>query len=336
MRNSLVRLLIPLLVIAVFIVIAGYSYYSRAVTRQLSFPKDTFLIESGDTLNRIANRLVGEGILPEPWSLRLLAKRKGIGGSILAGEYQFPEKMNLQEFLDRVVNGKGQVDVRVTIVEGWTFQQMREALRQAPKLSQLTAEWSDQKIMGALGYPELHPEGQFYPDTFYYRANDTDLELLKKSFGLMQTKLDHAWQQRAPDLPLEDPYEVLILASIIEKETQVREEQPTIAGVFMNRLKKGMRLQTDPTVIYGVGDAYDGDITREHLKTDTPYNTYTRAGLTPTPISLPGEDSLMAAVKPSKTEAFYFVAKGGGRHKFSKTLAEHNAAVRKYILGKSK
>ncbi len=314
---------------------AGYWYHSRAVTKQLSFTYDTFLINSGDTLNGIADRLVSEGVLTEPWSLRLLAKWRGIGGSIQAGEYKFPERMDLREFLDRIVTGKGQIDVKITIVEGWTFQQMRQALKQAPKLKQVTADWSDQQIMTTLGYPDLHPEGQFYPDTFYYRANDTDLEILEKSFALMQQKLAQAWQSRASDLPLDDPYQVLILASIIEKETQVREEQPTIAGVFMNRLNKGMRLQTDPTVIYGIGDAYDGDITREHLNTDTPYNTYTRSGLTPTPISLPGEDSLMATVKPSKTDAYYFVAKGGGRHKFSRTLKEHNAAVRKYILGKS-
>lgn len=324
-----------MLVIAGFASTAGYWYYSQAVTKPLSFKQDTFTIESGDTLNGIAYRLVGEGVLAEPWSLRLLAKGQGVGESIQAGEYQFPENTDLREFLDRIVTGKGQIDVKITIVEGWTFKQMRQALKQAPKLKQTTAEWSDQKIMAALGYPDLHPEGQFYPDTFYYRANDTDLEIYKKSFALMQQKLALAWQSRASDIPLDDPYEALILASIIEKETQVREEQPTIAGVFMNRLEKGMRLQTDPTVIYGIGDAYDGDITREHLKTDTPYNTYTRSGLTPTPISLPGEDSLMATVKPAKTEAYYFVAKGGGRHKFSRTLEEHNAAVRKYILGKA-
>ncbi|MGB5705271.1 MAG: endolytic transglycosylase MltG [Arenicellales bacterium] len=335
MRNIALRLLIPLLVVAVFGSVTGYWYFTRAVNKQLNLSDNTFVIERGETLNGIAQRLVGEGTLPEPWSLRLLAKQKGLGHSIQAGEYQFPESMNLREFLDRIVHGKGQVDVRVTIVEGWTFKQMREALKQAPRLRHLTAEWSDERIMEALGYPDLHPEGQFYPDTFHYRTNDTDLEILRKSFELMQQKLELAWQQRAKDLPLDDPYQALILASIIEKETQVREEQSTIAGVFMNRLKKGMRLQTDPTVIYGIGEDFDGDITREHLKTDTPYNTYTRGGLTPTPISLPGEDSLMATVKPSETDAFYFVAKGGGRHQFSKTLKEHNAAVRKYILGKS-
>lgn len=325
----------PLLVIAGLTSIAGYWYYSQALTRPLNFSSDTFIIESGDTLNGIADRLVDKGVMPEPWSLRVLAKFQGVGRSIQAGEYEFPKNMDLRDFLDRIVSGKGQIDVKITIVEGWTFKQMREALKQAPKLNQVTAEWSDEKIMAALGYPTWHPEGQFYPDTYYYRANDTDLEILKKSFELMQQKLAQAWQSRTDDLVLEDPYQVLIMASIIEKETQVREEQPTIAGVFMNRLKKGMRLQTDPTVIYGIGEDYDGDITRKHLKTDTPYNTYTRAGLTPTPISLPGEDSLMATVKPEKTDAYYFVAKGGGRHAFSKTLAEHNAAVRKYILGKS-
>ena len=222
----------------------------------------------------------------------------------------------------------------VTIVEGWTFRMMREVLGTAEGLRPDTREWSDDRIMEALGYPDLHPEGQFYPDTYYYRKGDPDLDIYRKAFELMQFRLRQVWAQRSPDLPLDDPYEALIVASIIEKETQDRDEQPTIAGVLFNRLRKGMRLQTDPTVIYGVGDAFDGNIIRKHLKTDTPYNTYTRAGLTPTPISLPGMDSLMAAVRPAETEAYYFVAKGGGRHHFSRTLEEHNRAVRKYILGK--
>ena len=238
-------------------------------------------------------------------------------------------------FLDRIVTGKGQVDVKVTIVEGWNFRQMRQALRDAPGLRQTTADWSDDRIMEALGYPQTHPEGQFYPDTYHYHTNDPDLAIYRKAFELMQERLEEAWSRRLPGLPLENSYEALILASIIEKETQARDEQPKIAGVFFNRLARGMRLQTDPTVIYGVGETFDGDLTRKHLETDTPYNTYTRGGLTPTPISLPGLDSLMAAVRPQETEAYYFVAKGEGRHHFSRTLEEHNRAVRKYILGKS-
>jgi UPF0755 protein len=189
-----------------------------------------------------------------------------------------------------------------------------------------------QQIMAELGYPDLHPEGQFFPDTYHYNAGQTDLSIYHKSFQLMQENLEYAWEHRADNLMLKNKDEALILASIIEKESQAIEEQALIAGVFHNRLVKGMRLQTDPTVIYGLGSDYDGDITRAHLRTDTPYNTYTRYGLTPTPISLPGMSSLEAAVQPASTDAYYFVAKGGGLHQFSKTLKQHNRAVKKFLL----
>ena len=332
-RNLLIRLFIPLLLALGILAGGAWFYHRNAITEPLSFGDSTFLIKRGETLNGIAQRLTAEGIVPEPWSLRLLSRQTG-NRSIMAGEYEFPDAISLQEFLDRIVTGRGQVDVRVTIVEGWTFRQMRQSLADAEGLNIKTAALSDAEIMSKLGYEDLHPEGQFYPDTYYYRKGDTDLAVYRKSFELMQARLAEAWDQRQENILLTGPYEALILASIIEKETQVREEQPTIAGVFFNRLKKGMRLQTDPTVIYGIGEAFDGDITRKHLQTDTPYNTYTRHGLTPTPISLPGMDSLLAAVQPAKTDAYYFVAKGGGRHHFSKTLDEHNRAVRKYILGK--
>ncbi|MYH91747.1 MAG: endolytic transglycosylase MltG [Gammaproteobacteria bacterium] len=332
-RNSLIRFL-ALLVVAAGVVLGGsWFYYVVAVSKPFEFGEGTFVVARGETLNGISRRLTDSGITPEPWSLRILARQNG-NKPIMAGEYDFPRTMALTEFLDRIVSGRGQVDVGVTIVEGWTFRMMREVLGTAEGLRPDTREWSDDRIMEALGYPDLHPEGQFYPDTYYYRKGDPDLDIYRKAFELMQFRLRQVWAQRSPDLPLDDPYEALIVASIIEKETQDRDEQPTIAGVLFNRLRKGMRLQTDPTVIYGVGDAFDGNITRKHLKTDTPYNTYTRAGLTPTPISLPGMDSLMAAVRPAETEAYYFVAKGGGRHHFSRTLEEHNRAVRKYILGK--
>ncbi len=324
-----------MLLVGGFAAAGGYWYFGKVTAKPLNFGDGVFLIKQGDTLNRIANRLVNKGVIREPWSLRVLAKKQKVGNNIQAGEYDFPESLTLVEFLDHIVQGKSQVDVRVTIVEGWTFKQMREALGKAARLQQDTAEWSDQQIMRAMGHPELHPEGQFYPDTYYYRAEESDLTLYRKSFNLMQQRLQEVWDARSANLLLKNSYEVLIMASIIEKETQALDEQPLIAGVFMNRLHKGMRLQTDPTVIYGIGDAYKGNITRKHLKTDTPYNTYTRSGLTPTPISLPGLSSLEATVQPATTEAFYFVAKGGGRHQFSRTLAEHNKAVNKYILGKS-
>ncbi|MBX2867900.1 MAG: endolytic transglycosylase MltG [Acidiferrobacterales bacterium] len=330
-KNIFIRLIVPLAIISAMLVAGAYWYYSKAIVSDLNLDEDIFVIERGATINGLAARFVEEGKLNEPWSMRLLARQEFPGKAIQAGEYDFPKDLTLRSFLEHIVSGKGQVDMRITVVEGWTFRQMREAIYAANKIRHVTKDWPDQQIMEALGHPELHPEGQFFPDTYHYRADEPDLVVFRKSFNLMQEKLDELWPLRNDELLLKTPYEVLILASIIEKETQVRDEQPTIAGVFMNRLRKGMRLQTDPTVIYGVGDAYKGDITRKHLKTDTPYNTYTRSGLTPTPISLPGEDSLLAAVQPAKTDAYYFVASGGGRHKFSRTLAEHNKAVKEYL-----
>ncbi len=339
LRNFLFRLIIPLLIVAGVIGAGGLWYYDRALNTPIVLEKGIFTIKKGDTITGIANRFVAEGKLREPWTMKLLARKEFSGKSIQAGEYELPTSLKMREFLDRIVSGRGQVDMRITVVEGWNFRQMREVLNKAPKLRNVTADWPDEQIMETLGYPDLHPEGQFYPDTYYYRADDPDLIVFRKSFNLMQEILAAAWEQRdAEALEIDTPYEALILASIIEKETQVRDEQPTIAGVFMNRLRKGMRLQTDPTVIYGIGESYDGNITKKHLKTDTPYNTYTREGLTPTPISLPGEDSLIAAVRPAETKAFYFVAsaKGDGSHTFSRTLSEHNKAVRAYLRARKK
>jgi UPF0755 protein len=186
--------------------------------------------------------------------------------------------------------------------------------------------------MAELGFPKLHPEGQFYPDTYHYRLGDSDLMIFRKAFDLMQERVDRAWENRLPEIEIHSRYQALVMASIIEKESGVWEEQPEISGVFNNRLRLDMKLQTDPTVIYGIGDKYKGNITRKHLETDTPYNTYTRKGLPPTPIALPGESAILAAVNPLETESLYFVAKGEGKHKFSRTLQEHNAAVKKYIL----
>ena len=310
----------------------AHRYYHDALARPVDLGDEVFVVEQGQTLNQITGRLVRDGVIPHPYVVKAYTRLEGGGGHIQAGEYQFPAQTSLKAFVDALVNGEWQVDVRVTVIEGWTFRQMREAIRQAPKLEQLAADWTDQQIMAHLGFPDLHPEGQFYPDTYLYRLGDTDLSLYEKSFTLMQQHIADAWAARSEDNQLETPYDMLIMASIIERESQVAEELAEISGVFHNRLRRGMRLQTDPTVIYGIGEAFDGNITRKHLNTDTPYNTYTRAGLTPTPISLPSAASLHAAVNPAQTESLYFVATGDGGHKFSKTLEEHNAAVKKYIL----
>ncbi len=319
------------------ILVAGLTavwLYYYSISKPLYFGDEAYLIERGKSVSQIARDLVDKDILHEPWSLKLYVRFNRVGHLIQAGEYKFPDGIRLFEFVDRLVTGEDQVAVRVTLIEGWTFRQMREAINEAPKLQKITADWSDDQIMEELGHSGLHPEGQFYPDTYEYRHGDADLSIYRKSFMLMRSKLEQAWRQRDDDIQIKNPYEALILASIIEKESQAPEEQPLISAVFNNRLRLRMRLQADPTVIYGMGDEYKGRIRRKHLKTDTPYNTYTRFGLTPTPISLPGQGALMAAVHPAKSKSLYFVASGEGRHHFSDTLEEHNAAVRKYILRK--
>ncbi len=311
-----------------------FGYYASALSKPRQFGNETFLVKRGESLTAIAERLVNKQIIDESYSFRIHARLNGLETRIKAGEYRFPESMSLTEFIQRLVAGKGQIGIKITIIEGWTFRQMREHINAAPKLNKTTFNWSDQQIMQAMGHPQIHPEGQFFPETYHYRKGGSDIAIYKEAFDLMQNKLDSVWAKRADNLQIKNRDQALILASIIEKETQNRAEQPHISGVFDNRLRKGMRLQTDPTVIYGLGADYKGNITRKHLKTDTPYNTYTRYGLPLTPISLPGYDSLHAAVNPKKTKSFYFVAMGGGKHKFSATLKEHNAAVRKYILKK--
>lgn len=308
----------------------GYQYYA-VVSTPIAFKEQVLVVERGDSLNSITRKLVSEGRLGHAWPVHLYRRLHGLGGRVMSGEYAFTEEISLAGLIDRLATGQGQIVHKLTIIEGWTFGRMRALVNSAAKLKQVTAHWSDQQLMAELGAPETHPEGRFYPDTYVYRSGDSDLGIYRTAYRLMQEQLDAAWNARQPDIVLSDPYEALIMASIIEKESQVRDELRDISGVFHNRLKQGMRLQADPTVIYGIGESYNGNLSKSHLRTDSPYNTYTRGGLPPTPISLPGEAALAAAVNPSDTQAVYFVASGDGRHVFSRTLEEHNRAVRKYI-----
>jgi UPF0755 protein len=219
-----------------------------------------------------------------------------------------------------------------TLVEGWTFQQVLEAVREQEALQGTFENLTAEAIMERLGHPGEHPEGRFLADTYHFPRGTTDLALLQRAYGAMQEFLQQEWDRRAADLPFKTPYEALILASIVEKETAVAEERPQIAGVFIRRLRKGMKLQTDPTVIYGMGERFDGNIRRRDLSENTPYNTYVHRGLTPTPISMPGRDAIRAVLHPADGKSLYFVAKGDGSHYFSATLQEHNKAVRKYQL----
>ena len=320
--------------VGVLLVAAGYFVW--AINRPLDFGEQTWLIQPGDTLGGVATQLVERDVIRETMSLRLLARKDNLGRRIRAGEYRFPPALSLRQFLSRIVTGRGQIGSKVTIIEGWTFQQMREQLRRAPGLKSATAALTGAQIMAELGHPDLHPEGRFFPDTYYYTAGQSDLAIYRQAFQLMRKQLAWAWENRDAHLTFTAPQEALIMASIIEKESYLADEQRHIAGVFHNRLVKGMRLQTDPTVIYGLGARFNGNLTRAHLRADTPYNTYTRGGLPPSPISLPGADALRAAVQPAATEAYYFVSKGDGRHQFSTTLEQHNKAVQRFIRNRKR
>jgi UPF0755 protein len=238
----------------------------------------------------------------------------------------------MPELVDKLIQGKV-IQYAITLIEGHTYKQFIEQLKSQNLLVDELENLSSEQVMSKLGKPDLHPEGQFAPNTYFYQKGDTDFDVLKQAFDRQQQLVEQAWQQRAQDLNLNSAYELLILASIVEKETGVAAERGLIAGVFNHRLRIGMKLQTDPTVIYGMGDAFDGNIRRKDLRTDTPYNTYTRYGLPPSPIANPGYDALMAVANPVDTEYLYFVGKGDGSHQFSKNLRDHNNAVIKYQLG---
>jgi UPF0755 protein len=225
------------------------------------------------------------------------------------------------------------VEYSLRLVEGWTFKQSLQALAQAPKLTQTLAGHTPEQIMARLGQPGRHPEGRFFPDTYKYTAGQTDLSILARAHERMQNTLQREWEARRADSPFKEPYEALVLASIVEKETGQPGERPMIAGVFINRLRRNMKLQTDPTVIYGLGEKFDGNLRLRDLRSDTPYNSYTRTGLPPTPIAMPGGAAIRAVMQPADTRALYFVSRGDGSHEFSETLGQHNDAVTKYQLG---
>ncbi len=304
-------------------------------TIHLSSESQTFTIQSGSNIKFIAQQLTLEKVFNDPWLFILMARIKGVETTVRAGEYQLRSGMTTSELLDTFTSGLS-IQYTFTIIEGWTFRQLLAALAQDTAIRHTLLEKSNEDIMQLLGYPEKHPEGLFYPDTYSFPKGTTDVSFLRRAYQLMQKHLQREWDNRAENLPVKTSYEALILASIIEKETAAAFERPLIAGVFTRRLIKGMRLQTDPTVIYGMGENFDGDIRFRDLKRDTPYNTYTRKGLTPTPIALPGLDAIKAALHPADNKTLFFVAKGDGTHQFSETLAQHNRAVSRYQLSKRK
>lgn len=289
-------------------------------------------IEAGTPASGVAEAVVASGADVPAVLLHAWFRFSGQARMIKAGSYELVPGTTPRKLLSMLVRGEEALK-SVTLVEGWTFNQVRAALQKAEQLSPTTLNMTPEAIMEKLGKPGVHPEGRFFPDTYTYAKGSSDLAVLKRAARAMDKRLDAAWALRSPDTPLKTPDEALILASIVEKETGKPSDRPQIGGVFTNRLRMGMLLQTDPTVIYGLGDKFDGNLRKRDLLADTPYNTYTRAGLPPTPIAMPGRAALLAAVQPAPTKAIYFVARGDGSSHFSSSLDEHNRAVNKYIRG---
>ncbi|WP_416561136.1 endolytic transglycosylase MltG [Limnohabitans sp. yimb22184] len=289
-------------------------------------------IEPGTSPKAIAQAVADAGAQTSPTLLYAWFRLSGQSRQMRAGSYEIAPGTSPQLLLSMLVRGEESLRT-MTIVEGWNWRQVRQALAKAETLKPDSQALSDEALMAQLGRPGVAPEGRFYPDTYSYAKGTSDLAVLQRAMKAMDKHLQQAWAVRQPGASLQSPEEALILASIVEKETGKAQDRAQISGVFNNRLRIGMRLQTDPTVIYGLGEAFDGNLRRLHLTTDTPWNTYTRAGLPPTPIAMPGKAALLAAVQPAKTAAIYFVAKGDGSSHFSATLDEHNRAVNRYQRG---
>ncbi len=311
----------------------GWLVYYAIMPLKLQPSSQEIVIQPKSGLRSIANQLVAQGVLKEPWRFILLAKLLQKEQYLQAGSYTLNKNISPYHLLLSLNHGKT-TQGSITFIEGRTFEQMRQKLAVNDAVKQTIAGLSEQEILKQLGAPYSIAEGLFFPDTFYFDRNTTDIELLRISYNAMQTKLEKAWQNREQNLPYKNSYEALIMASIVEKETGKADERPMIAGVFVNRLKLGMRLQTDPTVIYGMGLRFDGNIRKKDLSIDTPYNTYTRSGLPPTPIAMPGLAAIEAALHPADTKALYFVGRGDGSHASSYNLTQQNRAVVKYHLPK--
>jgi len=337
-----VFMLLLLLVFASIGVIVAWLYYFAhhnlplpAVSAKAGLTNSAFdfTVKPGASLKALSKQLTEQNLLPEPQSFWLLGRLTNQATGIQAGSYRLDTAVTPLELLQKLNDGDV-IPVSVTFIEGSTFADMRARLEKTDGVKVMLKGLSNTEVLKRIGATESYPEGLFFPDTYRFATGSTDVELLKTSYLAMKKKLDEAWAMRDKDLPYKTPYDALKMASIIEKETGKAEERPLIGAVFINRLRIPMRLQTDPTVIYGLGESYDGNIRKRDLTTDTPYNTYTRDGLPPTPIAMPGWGSLMAAVKPAASQKLYFVGKGDGTHYFSASLDEHNRAVAKYQLGR--
>ena len=323
-----------LIVLAGFVVLLGViADYLMVIHSPMLKQGESVKIEvgSGSNLTRIVYDLKRLGYIAKPRYLLLYAKLSGPANKISTGEYLIKPGMSAADFMDQVLSGKV-IQYSITIVEGWNIYQLLDVLNADPNIVHTLQGLSHTQIMQQIGYPDVHPEGRFYPDTYHFPKGLTDVQFLKRAYVAMQAKLAREWEMRATGLPYKTPAEALTMASIVEKETGRPSERQAIAGVFVRRLEKRMRLQTDPTVIYGLLPTFDGNIRRRDLKRDTPYNTYRRYGLPPTPIAMPGGEALHAAMHPAEGDALYFVSRGDGSHYFSASLEEHNKAVIQYQL----
>ncbi|MBR9924318.1 MAG: endolytic transglycosylase MltG [Gammaproteobacteria bacterium] len=319
-------------VVGLAAVAGGYVYWQQRLSAPVTLEEPAlYQVPAGAGFNQVVRELESQGFIKDAWAFQLLARVEPERVPRLrVGEYQLTPGMSGLELI-ALLGSNNVVTYPLTIPEGWTFRQMRELLDSAPKLENRTAALSDDEIMSLLDREGTFPEGWFFPDTYRYHLGMSDVDILRQALSRMEQILAEVWDGRDDDLTIETPYEALIMASLIERETGAPEERREIAGVFKRRMEQGMRLQTDPTVIYGMGERYEGRITRADLREATPYNTYVIDGMPPTPIALPGRASLEAAVSPLPGETLYFVSRGDGTHHFSRTLREHNNAVNRYI-----
>ncbi|MCK6432574.1 MAG: endolytic transglycosylase MltG [Burkholderiaceae bacterium] len=325
---KLLRRLLLAVCLASLAAVASVAWWLQRPLPLASAPVE-LSIEPGASPREVAQSWVAAGVQTHPVLLYEWFRWSGQARLIRAGSYALSAPVSPRQLLDKMVQGDEAYE-RVRLIEGWTFRQLRLALAQAPHLVPTTRDWNDTRLMEALGQGGVSPEGRFFPDTYAYSRGVSDITVLRRAHAAMRARLEAVWAERAPDLPLKTADEALILASIVEKETGRPEDRGRIAGVFANRLRIGMPLQTDPTVIYGLGVSFDGNLRKRDLQTDGPYNTYMRAGLPPTPIAMPGMAALRAAVRPEPTRALYFVARGDGSSVFSDDLASHNRAVNTY------
>ncbi len=305
--------------------IAWFAY------KPLSLPATPFqlTITPGTSLKGLAAQLKKTGMLEEGTRFRILGRVMGYASRVQSGTYSFDKPLTPMALYDKLVRGEV-IQAAILLVEGWNIREVRQELARHPQLEHKLVDMTDREMLAAIGAEENHPEGLFFPDTYFFNPGSNDIDILRRAYQMQKKKLNNAWETRSPGLPYSVPYEALIMASIIEKETGAAHERPLIAAVFVNRINKAMRLQTDPTVIYGLGATFDGNLRKADLQRDTPYNTYTRKGLPPTPIAMPGEAAIRAALNPARSDALYFVSRGDGTHVFSTTLDAHNHAVNRY------